>query len=421
MAAVQNETQGRVGLRRRAQDKIEKCACLTQRDRSRRRARVEIGLAFERWRELKAAKGLKSDAQVALCLLDAMKRLPSRPASSETSDKKIRFSQFELQTLIKQEVHCAVKKNEAKLLHLIETVGHLDHGADIESTIQKLEARISTVAKRAEAALAYMTETQKKGPLPPLVNVDVIRPHSDEDQETMSQSKSPASVSALETTKKSLQKLRTDNEALRTAVADLCEVPSPPVLTPYGSPGSKTLLRIINKEPEDEQEKQKKQGLKEEKADSVTVEHLSSGRCSNIPKNMEMEDQVLYPPLPATTFPSILTMEAASYNIPQRPEVHLALIREPPGLSVLWRVEEEDPFAPPMDSYSIYMSTEKVKDSSVFPDWKILGEVKAIDLPMCVLVKRYKPGHKVCVTVVGKDKFGRYGPYSKVVAAAIPD
>lgn len=37
---------------------------------NRLRARVDIGVAFEKWRELKAEQGLKTDSEVALCLLD---------------------------------------------------------------------------------------------------------------------------------------------------------------------------------------------------------------------------------------------------------------------------------------------------------------------------------------------------------------
>uniref|UniRef100_A0A671RUI6 Uncharacterized protein n=1 Tax=Sinocyclocheilus anshuiensis TaxID=1608454 RepID=A0A671RUI6_9TELE len=39
-------------------------------DKARSRTRVNIGSAFQRWRELKERKGLRSDAVAALFLLD---------------------------------------------------------------------------------------------------------------------------------------------------------------------------------------------------------------------------------------------------------------------------------------------------------------------------------------------------------------
>uniref|UniRef100_A0A8C9YSY1 Activating transcription factor 7-interacting protein Fn3 domain-containing protein n=1 Tax=Sander lucioperca TaxID=283035 RepID=A0A8C9YSY1_SANLU len=410
----------------------------TQTCKSKQRARVDIGSAFKRWRALKAEHGLKTDAEVATSLLDVMKRLPSRPASSGASDKKIKLSQSKVQTLVEQEVYAAVKKNETKLQGLIE---QLDPPVDYESSIQKLEARINTVTKRAEAAIAYITKTQEMSPLPSLFNVKFISADfEDEIQETRSQTDKKSMGNSrelfkmMETTNKALKKMHADKAALKDAIADFSEEQPPPVLTPYGSPECKGLTRFIKQEPDDEhmkKEPEDKQGKKnsveskqceEPKAKRIKEECLSPPGSSNYPKYTDFEqDRPSYPPLPATPFPSILSMEAALYNIPQRLVVRVALIRHPPGLSVLWNVEEEDPSAPPMDSYSVYMTMEKVKGSNVFPNWRTAGEVRAIPLPTCVLITKYKPGHRMCVAVVGKDKFGRYGPYSKVITAVVPD
>ncbi|XP_070998354.1 activating transcription factor 7-interacting protein 1-like [Oncorhynchus clarkii lewisi] len=119
------------------------------------------------------------------------------------------------------------------------------------------------------------------------------------------------------------------------------------------------------------------------------------------------------PPLPPTPFPSSLPLEAASYSIPQKPLVHLARIRNPaPCLVIHWRVTEEDAAAPDMDSYSIYIAQES-HSSSVSPSWRNVGVVKALALPMAVTVTKYQSG-TTYVIVVGKDRYGRYGPYSDV-------
>lgn len=39
-------------------------------DQARAKSRVNIGEAFQRWRDLRELEGMKTDAEVALCLLD---------------------------------------------------------------------------------------------------------------------------------------------------------------------------------------------------------------------------------------------------------------------------------------------------------------------------------------------------------------
>ncbi|XP_028455835.1 uncharacterized protein atf7ip2 [Perca flavescens] len=251
-----------------------------------------------------------------------MKRLPSRPASSGASEKKIKFSQPQVQTLIEQEVYAAFKKNETKLQGLIK---QLDPPVDYESAIQKLEARINTVTKRAEAAISYMTKTQEVSPLPSLFNLKIISADSeDETMETKSQTdrksmgNSRELLKIMETTSKALKKMHADNEDLKAAIADFSEEEPPPVLTPYGSPECKGLAKLIKqepdvehmkKEPEDKQEERnsvESEQCKEPKAKRIKEECLSPPGPSNYPKHTDFEqDRPSYPPLPSTPFPSI--------------------------------------------------------------------------------------------------------------------
>ncbi|XP_069005812.1 activating transcription factor 7-interacting protein 2 [Embiotoca jacksoni] len=362
-----------------------------------------------------------------------MKRLSPTVASAGASDEKIKFSKLEVRALIQQEVRKEIKEKESKILSSIETIQYLDAGFNFKDSIQKLEARVDTLRKRAEAALAFMTRTQKESPLLPLVESEIITVNADDEtMGTMSQTKkslhSPAKSEVfqiMETTKKALKKMQADNKALRTAIADLNVNQSRP-LTPYAPPTNKGLVEFSKEEPQDWKEKanNNEESKQHEKPKDEKVEvKCTSHDAKNPPRRTDSTtQQFLCPPLPPTTFPSVLSTEATLYNIPPKLQVHLALIRNPnPSLSVLWNVVDEDPSAPPMDSYTVYLTMEKEKGSGVFPDWNILSEVTAIALPMFVLITKYKPGHKVCAAVVGKDKFGRYGPYSDISTAAIPD
>lgn len=338
-------------------------------------------------------------------------RTPSPAASYE----HVTFSQSKVQKLMEQEVHNALKKKETRLDRLLASFQELDNRMDYESSLQKLEAQVKKVTKRSEAVLAYLTKTQKKNPLEFCDDAEIARiTHEEEPMETTNMApasladfmtKSKELTGIMETTTKVVLNLRADNAALNAAIADLTADPPPPV------PTSCAVLNIhVKTEPEDDTGFQ-----------TTIEEPLKVPKVEPFSADYQEELELSHPPLPPLLYPLTLHPEATSYNLPQRLTVKLALIKRPACLSVLWTVDEKDPLAPPMDSYSVYMSTEKAKGSNIFPYWKILETVKALPLPMFKMVKDYQPGHKVCVVVVGKDVFDRYGPYSHVVIATIPE
>ncbi|KAM3597928.1 uncharacterized protein V6R79_011281 [Siganus canaliculatus] len=425
MERINNQTSGHTGSKLAAKKKV-KCSIKV---REMARARVNIGSALPRWRALKASKGWRSDAAVAVNLLDAMASMPSRANSSGSSKENMKFSETQVHTLVKREVCRALNENATKLQTLMESIEQLEQEVKYGRSIQELEARVKVISQRAEAALASMA-TKMKSPVPAPKNVERM---SDSDKLSVEaeSEKDPVAdnsgecIQMMKSTKEALKQMHVDKEALMAATADLSEETFRSAFTPDGSSQKKAHVVSIKKEPEDQEEKENQaEGLEESeepKAKRVKQEDLSP-EGSESPKQTEpQQSNTLYPPLPTHTPPSVLRTEAGSYNIPQRPEVRLALIRNPGRLSVLWNVSEKDPLAPPMDSYRIYMTMEKDKGSGTFSTWTTLGEVKAIPLPICVMISKYKPGYKVCVTVVGKDEFGRYGPFSEVVTAIIPE
>eukprot|EP00066_Takifugu_rubripes_P012865 XP_011602131.1 PREDICTED: activating transcription factor 7-interacting protein 2 [Takifugu rubripes] len=349
----------------------------------------------------------------------------SSPPSPGTNNKKFKFSQFDVQSLVEQEVRSAMERHETKLKGLIETIEHLDRKINYESTIQKLEVRINMVSQKAEAALAQMAKRRAKARAflssDSEENSPETSPQRDRnDEEAMEMDEEIFKI--METTKSAIKKMQHDKLALTAAAADLSEercLPAPECKAGPFLGGNACELQEQTKDP-------KNRPKPENHPEATANAGEEKGRPSPPPRNglkcsRSGQCEHTYPPLPPIAFPSVLSIEAASYSIPPKPSVRLVLIRKPARLSVLWNIVEKDPFAPPMDNYTIYMSVEKDRGSRVFSSWTQIGLVQDRPLPICAMISKYKPGHKVGVAVVGKDRFGRYGPYSDIVTATIPD
>lgn len=120
-------------------------------------------------------------------------------------------------------------------------------------------------------------------------------------------------------------------------------------------------------------------------------------------------------PLPDRPFPTTFPAAAASKTLPQEPSLnvwHAESAERPEGLYLRWHVEKEDPDAPPMDSYFIYVAQEN--PDGTFSHWTQIGHVAAMCLPIGCHLSGFPGYRRLCFAVVGKDKFGRYGPYSQV-------
>lgn len=94
----------------------------------------------------------------------------------------------------------------------------------------------------------------------------------------------------------------------------------------------------------------------------------------------------------------------------------LARIGSAQELGIAWNVDRKDPHVAEMECYYIYVSHEH--KNGTFSGWKCLGEIKAMPLPMACKVSDCKGDKRLCFIVVGKDIFGRYGPYSEIHSVA---
>ncbi|XP_070612081.1 activating transcription factor 7-interacting protein 1 [Erythrolamprus reginae] len=121
--------------------------------------------------------------------------------------------------------------------------------------------------------------------------------------------------------------------------------------------------------------------------------------------------RVVHPaPLPEAQQPSRLPPEAANHSLPQKPHLKLARVQSQNGIVLSWSVLEVDRSCASVDSYHLYAYHED-PSATVPSQWKKIGEVKALPLPMACTLTQFVSGSKYYFAVRAKDIYGRFGPF----------
>ncbi|XP_063796490.1 activating transcription factor 7-interacting protein 1-like isoform X2 [Pseudophryne corroboree] len=115
-------------------------------------------------------------------------------------------------------------------------------------------------------------------------------------------------------------------------------------------------------------------------------------------------------PLPEAPQPQRLPPEASSTSVPQKPHLKLARVQSQNGIVLSWSVLEVDRSCAVVDSYHLYAYHEDPTATSP-SQWKKIGEVKALPLPMACTLTQFVSGSKYYFAVRAKDIYGRFGPF----------
>ncbi|XP_030063076.1 activating transcription factor 7-interacting protein 1 isoform X2 [Microcaecilia unicolor] len=115
-------------------------------------------------------------------------------------------------------------------------------------------------------------------------------------------------------------------------------------------------------------------------------------------------------PLPEAPQPQRLPSEAAGTSLPQKPHLKLARVQSQNGIVLSWSVLEVDRSCAAVDSYHLYAYHEDPAATTP-SQWKKIGEVKALPLPMACTLTQFVSGSKYYFAVRAKDIYGRFGSF----------
>ncbi|XP_028827914.1 activating transcription factor 7-interacting protein 1 isoform X1 [Denticeps clupeoides] len=121
------------------------------------------------------------------------------------------------------------------------------------------------------------------------------------------------------------------------------------------------------------------------------------------------------PPLPsAPTPPGRLPPEAMHTSPPQQPQLKLARVQSQNGIVLSWCVAETDRNCAAVESYYLYAYHQEHQGAAATgpqSQWKKIGEVKALPLPMACTLTQFVSGSTYYFAVRAKDVYGRFGPF----------
>ncbi|KAJ8254309.1 hypothetical protein COCON_G00209210 [Conger conger] len=119
------------------------------------------------------------------------------------------------------------------------------------------------------------------------------------------------------------------------------------------------------------------------------------------------------PPLPSSPAPAgRLPPEAGHTSPPQQPQLKLARVQSQNGIVLSWCVEETDRTCAAVDSYHLYAYHQDQGPAGCpASQWKKIGEVKALPLPMACTLTQFVSGSKYYFAVRARDVYGRFGAF----------
>ncbi|XP_028843478.1 activating transcription factor 7-interacting protein 2 isoform X2 [Denticeps clupeoides] len=375
-----------------------------------------------------------------------MKRKKQETSNRVDPPPKRRVSKVEIQNLVTQEVLKSTKEQEDALKTAMDRMKEMASQPKFDVRIKQLEAHIKKIKQRGDAAFAYMREMRSGGTLASAEQRNLDSHGSVSSSCTSpADSSSPGAASNCRSviderdrcdTKNDISETRKKKSGVRrsrmqvvdlTNEDDMASIPivhqngSIPQLAPKNTFEMKKTVKTDKVEVKSENfEISTKPGSPHTVKQEPSPEPIQKTENQDISKgasdpgsDKEKDDwKSRLHPLPDLPFPTELPVIAATKNMPQKMSLKVALLQNPKGIGLVWNVNEQDPHSPEMDCYYIYGAQEGQLGN--FSKWTRIGMLKAMPLPMACQLSEYASSNRLCFAIVGKDVYGRYGPYSEI-------